>query len=251
MPDTTGLPHFQQLQFALGAHIREPDRNPPPVGMSPAAAGLYRELLYYNVQSFLASSFPILRATLDDSRWHRLVDGFFREHRARSPYFAEVGEEFLSFLQQRTSAEDEPPFLLELAHYEWVELALMISEDEPPPESQDLITDPWHRRIRLSALAWPLAYRFPVQRIGPEHQPVEPPARPTLLLVYRGRDDIVRFLELAPLAYRLVDQLHQHGTAVVGELVTELLEESGDALAREHAIELVRELAGRGVIGLG
>lgn len=251
MPDTTGLPRFQQLQYALGAHVREPDRSPPPVGMSRAAAGLYRELLYYNVQSFLASSFPVLRSTLDDSRWHRLVDGFFREHRARSPYFAEVGEEFLCFLQHRESADGDPPFMLELAHYEWVELALMISEDEPPPEAPDLIADPWHRRIRLSALAWPLAYRFPVQSIGPEHQPTEPPAQPTLLLVYRDRDEAVRFLELAPLAYRLVDELHQHGPAVAGELVAELLGDPGDALARERAIELVRELAGRGVIGIG
>lgn len=49
-----------------------------------------------------------------------------------------------------------------------------------------------------------LAYRWPVERIGADYQPVAAPEAPTLLLVYRDAQLQVRFARLAPLAYRLL-----------------------------------------------
>ena len=56
-------------------------------------------------------------------------------------------------------------------------------------------------------LAWPLAYRWPVQRIGPHYQPEVAPDAPTLLLVRRTADGEVRFAALSPLAFRLLELL--------------------------------------------
>ncbi|MCZ7153692.1 HvfC family peptide modification chaperone, partial [Salmonella enterica] len=59
----------------------------------------------------------------------------------------------------------------------------------------------------LSPLAWPLAYRWPVHRIGPGWQPATPPAHPTLLMARREADGEVRFSELTPLTFRLLQRL--------------------------------------------
>jgi hypothetical protein len=121
-----------------------------------------------------------------------LLRAFLAEHRASTPYFLEISQEFIAWLQQGYRAEpDDPAFMLELAHYEWVELALDVSDAQLPEHG-------W------SPLAWPLAYRWPVQRIGADYQPAVAPEAPTLLLVYRDAGLKVRFARLAPLAYRLL-----------------------------------------------
>src|SRR5690606_27816955 len=107
----------------------------------------------------------------------------------------DIGREFIDFLQHRTAGADDPPFLIELAHYEWVELALDINTidlDAIEAVSGDLLA----QRPLLSPLAWPLSYRFPVQRLGPACQPQQPGEQPTWLLVWRNRADAVRFTEL-------------------------------------------------------
>ena len=69
---------------------------------------------------------------------------------------------------------DLPPFAQELAHYEWVELALDVAEDEAPvyEAGADLLAG----APVLSPLARPLAYTWPVHRLGAAYQPAEPPA---------------------------------------------------------------------------
>jgi uncharacterized protein len=238
--------HRLQLEFA--AHLRAPDRHPAPDGVPSDRLSVYRELLYHNVENFLSASFPVLRATVEPQKWHSLAAGFFRDHRSKSPYPAEVGEEFLAYLQyERTAEGDDPPFLLELAHYEWVELALLIGEEEPPAVDLSLSEIPWNRSIRLSELAWPLAYRFPVHRIGPGFRPVDPPADVTLLAVYRGRDDRVRFLELGSQAYRLLVMLQQEGPLTAAESLARLGITEGRP--SEQAVELLQDLATRAIIG--
>ena len=44
-----------------------------------------------------------------------------------------------------------------------------------------------------SPLAWPLAYTWPVHRIGPDFQPDAPPSDPTLLLLRRDAAGDVHF----------------------------------------------------------
>ena len=56
-------------------------------------------------------------------------------------------------------------------------------------------------------LAWPLSYRFPVHRIGKFFQPGGAPADPTHLLVYRNRQDEVRFMTLNDVTRLLIDVL--------------------------------------------
>ena len=122
--------------------------------------------------------------------------------------FPEIAKEFIRYLQDRRSDHaDDPPFLLELAHYEWVELALSIDERELEDVDADPAGDLLEGRPVLSPLAWALSYRFPVHRIGAAYRPDEAPNEPTHLLVYRDRADEIHFMRLNDVTRLLIDLL--------------------------------------------
>lgn len=236
----------QQKSFA--AHLRDPDRVPPPEGIEPRRMAIYRELFFNNLVDLLGGSFPVARRILGMERWRRLVREFYAHHHAHTPYFLELPGEFLGWLTARTArAGDEPAFLQELAHYEWVELALAISEEVAPGGAATGATDPLDVPLVVSPLAWPLAYRWPVQRLSPEFQPVEPPATPTFLVVYRDAEDAVQFLEVGPETARLLDALDGSPGLCARQVL--LPDTSVPAAGAEDAVRAaIAELLNRGVL---
>ncbi|MGQ0503152.1 MAG: HvfC family RiPP maturation protein [Panacagrimonas sp.] len=204
-------PRFQQVQYGFAAHLRNPECNPAPDGIEERRLKIYRELFYNNIESCLASAFPVLRALSPDAPWHARVRDFYTRHQCRSPLFHQIAEEFLGFLQnERGPHADDPPFLAELAHYEWVELSVGLAEAELTPELADPNGDPLTAPPVASPLAWPLAYAFPVHRICPEFQPDEAPAEPTYLVVYRTRQDEVKFMEINAVSARLLQLIEEN-----------------------------------------
>lgn len=246
-------PSFRQTQYQFAAYIRDPKHNPMPAGVKPERMRLYRELFFNNIQSFISNGFPVLKTVLEEAHWQALVEDFFATHQSKTPYFAEVNEEFLQYLrEERGGHAEDPPFLLELAHYEWVELALSVSEAEAPARWLELEQNPLACVISLSEVAWPLAYQFPVQLIGWDFQPSEPPPELTLLAVYRDREDHVRFLEVNPAVFRLLQILEQEGPTQAEECLRRIAAELGHAdpaAVLAYGFEILRGLAERGVIG--
>lgn len=245
---------FQQIQYAFAAYIREPHQNPPPCGPAPERMKVYRELFFNNIENFLATGFPVLKSILSKTDWLALVQAFYARHRSKTPYFAEIAEEFLDHLQNEyISRPSDPPYLLELAHYEWTELALVIAEGEVPQGNIDSADDPLEQTFYLSELAWPLVYQFPVHKIGPGQQPSEPRDQPTCLVVYRDRADTVKFLEISPVTCRLLQILQQEeemrGIDCLFKLAAEIGHPDPQALAC-HGAEILRSLSERGVIGI-
>jgi uncharacterized protein len=100
MPDRPS-PGFHALQHAFTAHLRDPDHVPAPKGLEDRRVGIYRELIFNNVESLLAGYFPVLHRLLPTSHWKGLVRDFFVRHRARTPLFMELAQEFLDFIQSR------------------------------------------------------------------------------------------------------------------------------------------------------
>lgn len=188
---------------------------------------IYRELLFNNVNGFLENGFPVLRSLYDAASWEaRLARPFFARHRSQSPYFSDIPREFLAFLADEFGAgSHDPPFLLELAHYEWVELGLMIAEAEAAPAPYVRHGDLLLGVPLLSPLCWNLAYRWPVHRISTQFQPDTPPALPTYLLVYRDEDDAVRFMEANPVSARLVELMADNATRSGLELLQQIAAE--------------------------
>ena len=162
---------FRDTQLQFAAHIRHPEQNPPPPDIEDRRLAIYRDLFYNNIQSFLASGFPVLKSILEQTHWHSMVRDFIYRHQSHSPYFLKISEEFLSYLQtERIASQEDPGFMLELAHYEWVELALDISNLEMPANSapQGNMID---NIPQISPTAWRFNYRYPVHKIGPQYQP--------------------------------------------------------------------------------
>jgi len=197
---------LRELQRRFAAHLRDPGRQPPPAGVTDARMQVYRELYFNNITGLLTANFPVIARSLGPQRWPQLLRDFCRDHRPHTPLFPEIGQELIAFLDQR-APDPEAPWLLELAHYEWIELALKISNAIAPAHDPagDLLAgvpvlSPWCRA---------LAYRWPVHRIGPDHQPLQPPPHPMLLLARRTDDGSIVFSELSPLLYRLLERLEQ------------------------------------------
>ncbi|MGY3264553.1 HvfC family RiPP maturation protein [Lysobacter sp. HA35] len=191
---------------ALSAYVRDPDTAPAPAGIEARRLKIYADLVFNNVESLLAGTFPVMRATLGNDAWHTLIRDFLREHGARTPVFTELARELMRYLDTRADAgRDDPPWLRELAHYEWIELALQISEERPQDVAHDPRGDLRSGAPVLSPLAWPLAYDWPVHRIAPGALPPSPET--TLLLVHRRDDGSVGFHALDVLAFHLLQGL--------------------------------------------
>jgi uncharacterized protein len=219
------LPGFKARQLAFSAHIRDPERHPRPDDVPEERMRVYLELFYNNIESFLASAFPIARQVLAGERWPALVRDFVSRHPSQSPYFLDISQEFLVFLDDGATRSPElPPWLLELCHYEWVELYLSTAEDDLPEQGIDPAGDLVSGVPVVSPLIWKLAYRYPVHRIGPTNEPLEPGPTPSLLLVYRRRDDAVRFMEINALTWALLDALDgtRSGGAALARVAAEV-----------------------------
>ena len=211
-------PEFQEKQYAFAAHIRDPQHVPAPEGVEDRRMAIYRELFFNNLQSLLSSMFPVLKKLHTDDKWRRLIRNFMQKHQAQTPYFLELPAEFLNFLQNEYELEDDDfPFLLELAHYEYIELALSVSDECNDPQGIDPDGDLLAGVPVKSVLSWVYAYQYPVHRISPDYKPTTPEEQPVYLAVYRGSDDKVGFLELNPVTAGLLNAVEENETGKTGE----------------------------------
>lgn len=244
-------PRFAVLQAELAAWVRDPSR-PAPAGIEPRRLAIYRELFFNNVRDFIETAFPVAKALLPAPEWEALVTGFFAQHRPGSPYFRDISLAFRQWLEEaRADWLQARPWLAELLHYEWAELAADCAEtgDTPAHVAGDLLAGV----PVLRGATWVLAYRWPVHRLGPDVPPAEdPPPVPTFLLLWRDDAGEVRQLETSPLAARLVELL-QLSPAPGGVLLRRLAAEAGlegEAVAPfvSAGAQVLQELQEQGLI---
>jgi hypothetical protein len=245
---------LQEQQQSMGLYLRDPDHCAPPGEMDPVRAEVYRDLVFANLSSLISGTFPVLVNILGDKHWRELVRVFLRDYRAHTPKFGEIAEEFVEFLASEPPALADgtwPPFMVELAHYEWVEMALQQSEAEPLSAGDpDLLLE---HPLQVSPLAWPLAYAWPVHLVGPDYQPDTTPAQPTLLLVRRAEDWSVKFSGLSPLAWRLLQRIEAFpeldGRAQLQDLAVEA-GATGSQDFMDNGLALLRQMHEEGVVGI-
>jgi hypothetical protein len=237
------MPSFEQLQQDFARHLRNPAEVAVPPGLEDRRVQIYRELLFNNVAGLLAGNFPVIRRLLDGNEWQHLVRRFYVEHAAHTPLFHELGSEFVRFLGEHPEHWGQRrPFLHELAHYEWVELALDLADGDIESAATGTAGgDPIAEVPVASPVAWVLGYRYPVHLIRVDHQPVEAPEQPTWLLIYRNRADRVQFQALEPLAARLLTLTQESEGKTGRELVMQLAAEIGHPRP-EELIEPARSL---------
>ena len=236
------LPGFRAVQLAFAAHIRNPEVHPRPTDVPPERMQVYLDLFYNNIEGFLAGAFPVAKRVLGDVVWHALARRFVHEHPSDSPYFLDISQEYLAFLDQAAPAQ-APDFLLELCHYEWVELSLKVDERDLPVAAVNAAGDLLTQPLVLNPLLWLLSYRYPVQRIKPDFVPEAAPQEPTLLVVYRDPEDQVRFREVGPLAFALLQELLRCEEAATAPSGSQLLEAilDDDSLAEQLRVERLEQ----------
>lgn len=199
---------LQQYQKAFCAYARSPKSAPRPPGVNANRIAIYAELLFNNMENTLSSGFPVCRKVLGVRRWQRLVREFFAMHRCTTPLFRQIPEEFLRWLNE-AEVQNIPPFLPQLAHYEWVELAVAVS-DAPLPSGWEADIDLLDNIPVLTPALMLLSYDWPVQKISPRFKPSQPLSEPLWLLVFRDIADEVKFNEINPVSAQLI-QLLQGG----------------------------------------
>ncbi|WP_240223521.1 DNA-binding domain-containing protein [Rheinheimera hassiensis] len=241
---------FQQIQQAFIAHIKDPEHQSAPVGIEDRRMAIYRELVFNNVEGFIASAFPVLKSLYKDADWQALVRQFFIQYQCSSPYFLHIAEHFLHYLQQDYVATvQDPAFMLELAHYEWAELYLATKQLPKPetlltPEQVTLVP------LYLSSLAMVLAYPYAVHQICADYQP-DAAGEIQYYLLYRNAADDVKFVLINQLTAALLQTLQQSAGSTLATLVQQLLPLLPQLSAQQlmqGATALLQDFAAKGVL---
>ena len=208
---------FQQVQHQFVAYLRAPKHKEKPADVEQERLDVYRELLFNNVSAFVSSAFPVLKSLYSEQAWQQRLQQFFAGYRCESPFFLSIAQSFLDFLQDHYEPQGgDPVFMLELAHYEWLELELATRK----AEAGLAVTDLKQQVLQLSDLASVQAYQYPVHKICVDFQPTE--AEVSFLLIHRNADDEVKFIALNQLTTLLLQVLAQQPGLTLAELVNEL-----------------------------
>lgn len=218
---------FQHYQLAFTAHIRDPKSHAKPDNVLEKRMAVYRESVFNNIVEAVSVCFPVCQNVLGNRKWQRLLRQFVAEYSAESPLFREIPQQFLFFLNSLDSTQvldlALPPFIKQLAHYEWVELAIsskQTNQSATQITGTDLDLDDV---ISLAAASELLAYDYPVHRISARFKPGT--IEKTYFLIFRNSNFEVKFILLNPVTFRLLTLIQLNpltGRQALTSLATEL-----------------------------
>lgn len=220
---------FQAYQWQFADYLRDPLRNEPFPNTLPVGIAVYAKLLHNKIDGSLRHCFPVTHDLLGPSLWRQLIESFIRSHRCQSPLYREIPDEFVEFLLNGMAESKLPEFIIELAHYEWMELHLETTPDDQTP-SVIALTDPLEQVPFLNPVLHLLYYHYPVHRIDAMTSPWsswqrqrKPYPRETVILVgLRDRELNPQFIEVNAATARLIELLKQ--PALTGRKALTLLQ---------------------------
>ncbi|WOT06976.1 HvfC family RiPP maturation protein [Shewanella youngdeokensis] len=246
---------FIQSQQTFMDYIKDPS-NPMPEGIEPRRMKVYRDLFFNNINGFVSNAFPVLKSLYAEQEWLQRVQQFFVGHDCSSPIFIEIAQEFLLFLQTEYEAtEIDPPFMLELAHYEWLELVVAVAQDDINQHQIDMentSTDALSNfSLCVSATAQIAQYTYDVQHISNEYRPVEPTEHPQFFCIYADHQHEVSFLQLNALTAQVLAYMSQFESVQFATLIdwlTETFSNIEPTALRQGCLDLLVELSKKGII---
>jgi len=238
---------LKDYQMAFTRHIRDPQNASPPEGVSERGMAVYNEIVFNNIESSVAACFPVLKKVLDEDIWLRLVREFFIHQPCTTPIFREIPEAFLAYINRVSGL---PPYVQNLAHYEWVELYLAYADETIDWSQIDTEAYLLDSPVAFVPAMTLLSYDYPVHQISPENIPASPLETPVSMLVFRDADDEVKFVELNQMTAALIEDL-QDGQlsarqALIG-IASAMAFDDVDAIV-DFGFELLRDLKSQGAI---
>ncbi len=234
---------FQRYQQEFTAHIRNPNVHKKPAGVVPARMAVYREAVFNNIFESVSVCFPVCQAVIGKRVWRNLLKNFVKSYPAQSPIFREIPQQFLAFLNTQPS---QPAFLAALAHYEWVELAVSALQAESIKLSKN--THLLSEKPVLTLAHMLLEYDFAVQKIAKGKLPKT--TEKTYLLVFRNAKFEVKFIELNPTTFQLLQLLEKNemtGEQALMRLAASIQHPNVDAVIAFGA-EILNDLANQQAI---
>lgn len=217
---------FRNTQQQFTHAIRNPDSANVVDADEARRLAVYQSLFFNNIMNFLQSGFPVIFGILTSAQGSALAREFFARHSCRSPYFAQISQEFVEFLSTSPAClADYPPWLPELAHYEWLELDVSIRKTAFEVAFWDSNDLPF--RFSVSPLATLASYTYPVHLLGPDCRSPEVSENRYYYVVYRNREEEVAFTVVNPLTAMLVNMIEQAEEALsVPDIVSGLCEQA-------------------------
>lgn len=198
--------------------------------------GIYRELARTSLEEPLMNIFPISHALLAGD-WDACVSVFLASRTIRSPHYRDIAPAFVEWLSESNWGIERWPFLLALAHFEYVEV--MVGHWPSEASKQSLGQEPMpDLKIVLSEGAQVLSYEFAVH-LATVASP-EPQKTPTHLLAYQDREDEFRIFELTPATAALLVRAQEASIAASAA--------SLGIKGFEEVMSLLERLAAKGAI---
>lgn len=229
---------FQQYQAQFTAYIRNPAQNKKPPKVNASRLAVYKKAVFNNIVESVSICFPVCQAVIGKRVWQKLMRAFVATYAAESPIFREIPQQFLIFLEASATV---PAYFKQLAHYEWVELAVTMQQTQQLALSD--LTDFLHEKPVLAAAHMLLEYDYPVHQISAKFKPTEP--HKTNLLVFRNAEYQVKFIELNPITHRLLQIIEQQdltGEQALIKLANEI-QHPDIAVITEFGLAILMDLA--------
>ena len=222
------MSELARTQTAWVAYLRAPAQALLPDGTSAVRMQRYAQLLNNNISGFMHQCFPVARSILPAAEWQALITQFFAQAQNASPYFYEIPKQFVEFWQARPDKIE--PWLPELLHYEYLELAVDTAADSPAQFG----AGGWalNPSVQLAGYAWP------VHTISKSHISEQPQS--TFVALYRNAQLRVRFSLLTPAAMQLLVFLQSNGCdwlAAEEALAQVLVQDLSTVQSSSHALQ--------------
>ncbi len=238
---------LKDYQMAFTRHIRDPQNASPPEGVSERGMAVYNEIVFNNIESSVAACFPVLKKVLGEDIWLRLVREFFIHQPCTTPIFREIPEAFLAYINRVSGL---PPYVQNLAHYEWVELYLAYADETIDWSQIDTEAYLLDSPVAFVPAMTLLSYDYPVHQLSPENIPASPLETPVSMLVFRDADDEVKFVELNQMTAALIEDLQDGQLSVRQALIgiaSAMAFDDVDGIV-DFGFELLRDLKSQGAI---
>jgi len=234
---------FQRYQLEFTAHIRSPKTAKKPANVPDARMAVYREIVFNNIFGSASACFPVCRTILGNRAWLKLTRQFFALHQATTPIFREIPQEFLKFIATVTNL---PVYFQQLAHYEWVELAIGLQTATTPKLSKN--TELLDESPALAPAHMLLEYNYPVHKISAKFKPKN--EEKTYLLVFRNNKFEVKFIELNPTTFQLLKLIHENDMTGEQALVSlsEHIQHPDTNAVIAFGLEILQDLTEQGAI---
>lgn len=241
-------PRFFSIQRAFTQHLRDPDRFAPPAELAPEGVAVYTNAVIVNAETFIGENFPRVKSILAEHEWSAMIRDYFSRHASTTPLFVELPGEFLRYLDELRDDPHDPPYLYELAHFEFLETQVTADEQHIDEQGVDPAGDPMDGVPVVNPTLRLVRYTFPVHRIDAGNRPETTPDTPTFIIAFRDRGNRFGFIDLNSASARAVELLLRNegssGSEVMHAIAEELQHPDPDAVVTAGR-EILARLAAR------